>query len=157
VSKVTRDEEQEILRLLRDGIPAYRIVGMVGRSARVVDRVRAENGIAPLPTASARAKAAEPRPPAPDPPESDGIGLGNPWIPPRGFHLFVERPHQRRWLAVLEAAGPGELKRLRAAVTYVLGLSAFASDEGIARALIAERRTADDLARLYLAACGCAR
>ncbi len=146
---VTSADHLTVLQLLRAGYGDSEASRRTGWSRWTVRRLREQHEIpAGLPG----------RPRAPevmveDVIEEDGrSSKASPWIPPRGYDPAAERPHQRRWLALLAAARPGEMKRLRNAVTSVLGLSVYASGDTIVLALIADRRTADELARLYLEA-----
>lgn len=75
-----------------------------------------------------------------------------PWIPPVGYDLHAEKPHQQQWLAMLAAASRYEVVNLRHAICRVLGLPLSASDVTIDDAVRADRRLAEDLAGQYMAA-----
>lgn len=145
-SPVTAAEALEIERLLLAGHAVLEVQRRTGRSAGTIRAVRAACGISPQ-------KAG--RRPRPDPtvpmeaPEGGWQPSGNPCE-----LLYVERPHQQRWLELLAVADPQQRYAMRRAVQQVLGVSAFASDDTIALTALADRRTADELARLYLAALG---
>src|SRR5262249_13385709 len=142
----------EILRLLRAGHSVTRVCALTGYAA---ERVRLIRKAAEIPAHGAGRPRIH-RPVREEPVERDGTGLvtglGGPWTPPAGYDLYAERPNQRRWLAMLAVASPGELRRLRAAVCRVLGQNVHASDQTLEIALIEDRRTADELAGLYIAA-----
>lgn len=124
--KLTDEERDHIRRLLRAGHSVQQVCRQVGRSHQPVRAIRDE-----LDTE-------EPLPRVP------------PWTPPPGYDLYGERPMQQRWLALLAAAGPVELVELRQAVCRVLELRLGASDDEIVQAAMADRRTAEELATLYL-------
>lgn len=148
----TKEEEQEILRLLQAGFTNRRICELVGRSHHVVRRVRAENGIAPGPVgrrANSQVKVIEE---PPEEPEESGTGEVRPWIPPPGYDMYAERRLQGQWLAMCAAAHGVELVNLRHAVCRVLGLKPGATDLQLEAAVVADRRLAEDLAGRYLTA-----
>ena len=68
--------------------------------------------------------------------------------------MLAAQQHHRRWLELLEASSWQEQKRLRAAMCDVLGVFQFAGDDLLELKLIADRRTAEQLAVLYFAALG---
>lgn len=145
---LSAEAREKILRLLRAGNSVHRIAETTGHAQRHIREIRDAAGI----PAYLRGARQTPRTgPAEDVAEETGVGLGDPWIPPAGFDPHAERPHQVRWVAMQAAAGPAEQDRMWEAVRSVIGVSKFASPEGVRRALVADRRTADELARLYLA------
>lgn len=152
---MTEAERERITVLLKSGLSAHRVGLMVGRGWQTVAHIRDGVEIARIGSGRGRGRpATRTRKPLEDDAESGGSGAGNPWIPPDGYDPFAERPNQRAWLAMLEAATDEEYRRLRAVVCQVLELSVFASDATMVKALIADRRTADELAGLYIATCG---
>jgi hypothetical protein len=139
---LTAAERAEVVRLLEDGHSAARVAVVTKRGIGTVSRVRDEEGIAPL----GRWPVGTPQPVVERP--------DDPWIPMPGHDLHGPRPHQQQWLALVAAASPGELDRLRSAMCTVLGLAPICSDDSMVRALIADRRTAEVLAGEYMAARG---
>jgi hypothetical protein len=154
---MTEAEREQIAALLKSGLPAHRVGLMTGRGWQTVARIRDGVEVPRIGSGLGRG-----RPPTrsrnlvEDDDETAGSGAGNPWIPPDGYDPFAERHNQRAWLAMLEAATDEEYRRLRAVVCVVLGLSTLATDSSMVRALIADRRPADELAGLYIAARGSA-
>ena len=145
-SPVTAAEALEIERLLLAGHAVLEVRRRTGRSATTIRAVRAACGI----PAQQTGRRPRPDPTVPvEPPEGDWQPSGNPCA-----LLYVQRPHQRRWLELLEAATAHQRFAMRRAVIQVLGVSTSASDDTIALTALADRRTADELARLYLHALG---
>jgi hypothetical protein len=157
---LTADDERTILAGLRAGKPAYQIAAEVHRSPGLVAKVRDKHGIPPLrvgnPTGTHK--------PKPEP--VDVVGevetinghptMARPRRIPPGMWC-IERPNQAQWLALVDAASKVELVALRLAMTWVLGLPLNATDLQIEEALIAEHRTAEELAGLYIQARGYGR
>jgi hypothetical protein len=77
-----------------------------------------------------------------------------PWIPPTDYDLYAERPNQLRWRSMVDAADQLERAKLLTSMCWVLGLPPTASDIEIFGTLVAERRTAEELAGLYIEARG---
>lgn len=150
---MTYSAEAEILRLLRAGHHAYLVAPMTGYSYRTVRDLRDAHEI---PTQGAGSRLARPDRQYNDAPEEEGTGrgAGDPWIPPPGYDMSADRPHQRLWLARCAGAGPRRATRLRAVVCRVLGVPVYASDRQLEDAVIADRRTAEQLATAYLARVG---
>lgn len=149
---MTYSAEAEILHLLRAGHSAYKVAPMTGYSYRTVRDVRDRHGIdVTVPGMHDRLLRRAPRFEVVEP-EADGVGAGDPWIPPDGYDLYADRPQQRRWLAVLSGARSWERPELRQAVCTVLGFTGPATDADMVVAVIADHRTAEELAGLYLAA-----
>jgi hypothetical protein len=152
---MTEAERERIAALLKSGLSAHRVGLMVGRGWQTVAYIRDGVEIPRIGSGLGRG-----RPPArtrkllEDDAESGGSGAGNPWIPPDGYDVHAERTNQCQWLAMLDAATDEEYRRLRAVVCHVLELSTFATDTTMVRALVADRRLADELAAAYLAAAG---
>lgn len=151
LNALTEEQRQEVVRLLRAGHSAVEVHRRTGRSPWAVRRIRDAYEIPPVAAGRTPARVSGG--------DDDGEQLqrpsrAKPWIPPRGYDPFAERHNQRQWLAMLEAATDEEYRRLRAVVCQVLELSTFATDATMARALIADRRPADELAGLYIAARG---
>jgi hypothetical protein len=143
---ISDEERQQIARMLRAGHSALDVHRRTGRSPAAVRGIRDQYG---LPGA-----VAGPRVDQTADDESYGAGSGDPWIPPSGYDLYAERPHQARWLALLHAADDEERAQLRRVVCRALGLSVFSSEYTIVQTLIADRHTADELAAMYLAEAG---
>ncbi|GAA0738568.1 helix-turn-helix domain-containing protein [Dactylosporangium roseum] len=149
---LTDEDRREILRLLRAGHPVSYVARSAARSDRTVRALRDANGI-PV-SGAGRPRIAERDSPylAPEPPEGEGLGSGDPWMPPPGYDLYAARPMQQRWKALLAAARPVEVVELRQAVCRVLGLRLGAPDDEIIAAVQVDRRTAEELATRYLEA-----
>jgi hypothetical protein len=150
---LTGAEEREILHLLRTGHTARQTADTVGRSTWAVRRVQDDHCIEPGKPGSTGAPStrfvADPLEP-----EEDGIGLADPWIPADGWDMHAERPSQRQWLAMVAAAGPAELAELRHAVCRVLRLPDTATGQQLELTVMRDRRSADELAGLYMLARG---
>ncbi len=146
---VTAAERAEVGRRLASGAAAYRVAQEMQMPATTVRRIRDELRIPALvPGTDRLAKPEAVR--WDDPPEVDGDPTeANPHRYPVG-HWCVERPHQARWLEMCDKASPVESVVLRDAMCRVLGLKLAATTPEIYAALAAERRYADDLARLYI-------
>lgn len=145
-------DRQEIVHLLRNGFAVAEVSRMSGRSHYIVREVQLAAGIPPLPSGRRVTTSRRPETSVVDEPEEEGTGRGNPWMPAEDYDLYAEKKSQDKWLALLAAARPAELDRLRSAMCTVLHLSPICTDEGIALALCADRRGADELAGLYMAA-----
>lgn len=146
---VTADEREEILRLLTSGVPVQQIAKQVHRANSTIAAIRDSHGIWPVPVGRpGRGPVVE------ELDEEDGVGAPNAWTPPPGYDLFAERPNQRQWLAMLAAASRFELQNLRLAVCQVLGVTGYATAAHLDEVVIADRRTAEELAGAYLDARG---
>lgn len=143
-------QRSEIAQLLRAGHSAAEVSRRTGRAAWTVRKVRDD---LELPSASpgrpARKGAVDD-----DYEQLDWPSRAKPWIPPAGYDMHAERPNQTRWLAMLTAAHPNQLERLRTVVCYVLGVPMMGSDLGMVQAAIADRRTAEELAEAYITEAG---
>lgn len=146
---LTQAEEQAIVALLRGGQAVYRVAATVRRSPGAVAKVRDKYGITPL-RVSARPDVMPARPTV-DEAEYDACRVAEPWIAPEGI-AYIERPHGAAWAERVAVASPLELRGCMQAMRAVLGLEEAATGSDMEKALVAERRPAEDLARLYLAA-----
>lgn len=155
-SKLDPEIRAEIVRRLTAGDPVSRIAQEMHVGPWRVRAIRDEQRITPLRTG--KSTLARPEPVRwDDLDEEDGDPrTANPQRIPVGLWC-IERPNQRQWEALLDAAGPVELEALRLAMTWVLGLSLNATEYAIGRALTRERRAAEELAGLYLKARGYGR
>lgn len=146
----------EIVRRLLDDEPAYRVAKEVGVWPNTVRAIRDEQKIPPK-----RAGSNLPSKPKPvivdDPAEVDGDPkTATPRRIPPG-QWCIERPNQAQWMAMLAAASRVERTALRIVMCWVLDLPATATDIQLEDALRAERRTAEELAGLYIKARGYGR
>jgi hypothetical protein len=131
---LTAAEEETIAAGLRAGHPVIRIARDVHRSPNTVNQVRERLGI--------------------EPPQADAVPVlraSRPRVIPAGLWC-APRPNQTLWLERVAAADSAEALRLRGCMTRVLGVARAATDLQIEAALVAERRTAEELAGLYLIA-----
>lgn len=149
--KMSPQTRAEIVRQLNDGIPVYRVAREVGVWVDSVRAIRDEEGVPKLRGGNQRLARPEPVR-FDDPEEVDGApAQADPHRIPVGLWC-AERPNQARWMELVTTAEGVGLQALRVAMTWVLGLPHTATDDQIGEALTAERRTADELASLYLAA-----
>lgn len=153
MNQATRDE---VARRLRNGDPVYRVAKDMNLWADSVRALRNELGIPPR-----RAGGSTPAKSKPvvviETDEEDGDpASANPQRIPVG-QWCIERPNQAQWLALVDAANGIELVALRLAMCWVLDLPLGASDVRIGKALTEERRTAEELAGLYIKARGYSR
>lgn len=147
---VSTDEHLTVLQLLEAGHSCAEVSRRTGWSQWSVRKVRDEHcipsllpGRHPLPT-----------PVVEDGDESQGSGSATPWIPPKGYDMYMPRPDQAGWKAMCAAATPDERFRLQVVMCTVLGVPSTVSADSLAAALMAEHRTAEELAGLYLLARG---
>lgn len=146
---LTTAQEQYVREQLRLGVAAYRISVTSGLPAGAVRRLRDSMGIAPVKQGSWLRQYA-PEQVLVDEVESDGRGAVDVRIVEPGT-AYLERPNQERWMALCASAvRPADTHALRRAMCWVLGLHRDSTEDEITTALIAERRPADELARLYL-------
>ena len=153
---MTKETRQEIARRLNDGEPVTNIAKEMRIWSDSVRAIRDDLGIPARKGGHGRgAKPVSiPAHVIVDPDEVDGDPkLSNPLRIPVG-QWCTERPNQARWMALADAAHGVEREALRVAMAGVLGLSWNATDHAIGVALTTERRTAEELAGLYLAARG---
>lgn len=146
---LTDAEERAIVALLRQGQAVCRVAATVRRSPGAVSKVRDKYSITPL-KVGARPDGMPARPTV-DEVEYDACRVAEPWIAPSGI-AFIERPFGVEWKRRVAAANRLQIDRYRSAMRTVLHLHAAATDAEIEHALRAERRPAETLAQLYLAA-----
>ena len=144
-SPLTAAEEATIAAALRAGNSVRRVAEEMHRHQNAVLEVRDRLGIPPSRGGSPVLAPVTDERPAPQP-HIIAPGL---WC--------IERPNQAQWRALVDAASEVELIALRMAMTWVLDLPLNATDLQIEEALIAEHRTAEDLAGLYIKARGYGR
>lgn len=151
MATLTEAERAEAARLLRTGAPIGAVAAALHRSPVLIREVRDTYQI---PALSAGWVGSRMRfdPHAGDD-ETEGSSSATPWIAPEGI-AWVERPNGRQWRALLDAASGVERVALRHCVCQVLGIPLGASDVELDRAVVADRRLAEDLAGEYLAARG---
>ena len=154
--KMDPEVREEIIRRLLDGAPVSRIAQNMRLDPGKVRAIRNEQRIpARRPGGDLPAQSKPVR--WDDTDEQDGDPVeARPHRIPVGLWC-IERPNQAQWMALVKAAHGVEREALRLAMTWVLGLSLNATDDEIATALVAERRTAEDLAGLYVKARGYGR
>lgn len=155
-SRMARETRDEIVRRLNDGAPVYRIAQDMNVWVDSVRAIRNEHGI-PARRAGSNLPAKSKPVLVVDPDEDDGDPkTATPLRIPVG-QWCIERPNQAQWRALIDAATGVELVALRLAMCWVLDLPLGASDEQIGITLTNERRTAEDLAGLYMKARGYGR